>query len=347
MTSLTQPGQDGIVEFRPPVLQLQGRRLVGRVDPLLGPARRQRHARLLVVRADRAAADGGRHDQRQATHSASQIVLQPGQQAPAGRIGLVRGQRRPRRRPSCPPTRIRPGGTVSIAMRTGMRCASRTQVRSGSPWAAPTHWWRRDVADAAAEAFDMAGQRGVVAHQLDARRVADMDPLDLGLFEIAVHPERVGIDDGDPRLPRVDRSCRRAAADGSRSRSPARTGVARCRLAWPRRAPLGLHPACGGDGGGVGDPLLLLPPRRSRSAPAAAARRTGATAACCRAASTCACACAMASRKRSGSMTNSTSPLWTSWLSCTGTAVTVPDTSGATSTTCTRTRPSRVHGASM
>ncbi len=58
----------------------------------------------------------------------------------------------------------------------------------------------RDV-DAAREAADVAGQDLAVAHQLDPRRVAHLDLADVGLLEITVHPEGIGIDHGDLGLP--------------------------------------------------------------------------------------------------------------------------------------------------
>jgi hypothetical protein len=36
-----------------------------------------------------------------------------------------------------------------------------------------------------------------VTHQLDAGRIADADRGEIGLLEIAVDPERVGVDDRD------------------------------------------------------------------------------------------------------------------------------------------------------
>jgi hypothetical protein len=50
----------------------------------------------------------------------------------------------------------------------------------------------RDV-DAARNAVDMTAHDLVIAHQLDLGRVADADRLEIGLLEIAVDPERVGI----------------------------------------------------------------------------------------------------------------------------------------------------------
>jgi len=52
----------------------------------------------------------------------------------------------------------------------------------------------RDI-DGARDAADMAANDLAVAHQLDAGGVALVDPLEHGLLEIAVDPERVGIDD--------------------------------------------------------------------------------------------------------------------------------------------------------
>src|SRR5215472_13833729 len=46
----------------------------------------------------------------------------------------------------------------------------------------------RDV-DAAGDAPDMSANNLTVAHQLDAGRVAYLDPVEIGLLEIAVDPE--------------------------------------------------------------------------------------------------------------------------------------------------------------
>ena len=74
--------------------------------------------------------------------------------------------------------------------RTGIRCASRTQVKtgltSGSPKRSTSLSW---LVDTASDALDLPGQGPPVAHQLDPRRVTRLDPLDLGFFEIAVDPE--------------------------------------------------------------------------------------------------------------------------------------------------------------
>jgi len=43
----------------------------------------------------------------------------------------------------------------------------------------------------------MATNELAVAHQLDRRQVAVMDPAETGLLEIAINPERIGVDDGD------------------------------------------------------------------------------------------------------------------------------------------------------
>src|SRR5260370_26891489 len=57
--------------------------------------------------------------------------------------------------------------------------------------------------DAAGDAADMAANDLVIAHQLDAGRVAYLDRLEIGLLEIAVDPERVGVDERDLVLPDI------------------------------------------------------------------------------------------------------------------------------------------------
>jgi hypothetical protein len=42
-----------------------------------------------------------------------------------------------------------------------------------------------------------------IAHQLDLGRVADADRREIGLLEIAVDPERVGIDERDDVCPDI------------------------------------------------------------------------------------------------------------------------------------------------
>ncbi len=54
----------------------------------------------------------------------------------------------------------------------------------------------RDV-DATGDAADMATNELAVAHQLDGRRVAVMDPAETGLLEVAIDPEGIGVDEGD------------------------------------------------------------------------------------------------------------------------------------------------------
>ena len=54
----------------------------------------------------------------------------------------------------------------------------------------------RDV-DATGDTSDMATNELAVAHQLDRRRVAFMDPAETGLLEIAIDPEGISVDDGD------------------------------------------------------------------------------------------------------------------------------------------------------
>src|SRR6516165_3672381 len=57
--------------------------------------------------------------------------------------------------------------------------------------------------DATGDAVDMPAHDLAVAHQLDASWVADTDWLEIGLLEIAVHPERVGVDERDFILPDI------------------------------------------------------------------------------------------------------------------------------------------------
>ena len=54
----------------------------------------------------------------------------------------------------------------------------------------------RDV-DAARDAADTAANDLPVAHHADPGRIADVDPREIGLLEISVEPERIGVDDGD------------------------------------------------------------------------------------------------------------------------------------------------------
>ena len=60
------------------------------------------------------------------------------------------------------------------------------------------HARRRRVGDvdAARDALDVAAEDFWVAHQLDGRPVALPNPVEERLLEIAVHPERVGVDHG-------------------------------------------------------------------------------------------------------------------------------------------------------
>src|SRR5580700_493626 len=52
----------------------------------------------------------------------------------------------------------------------------------------------RDV-NATGDAVNMAVNDLVIAHQLDAGWIAYLDRLEIGLLEIAVDPERVGVDE--------------------------------------------------------------------------------------------------------------------------------------------------------
>src|SRR5215470_4773228 len=54
----------------------------------------------------------------------------------------------------------------------------------------------RDV-DAAGDAPHMSANNLTVAHQLDAGRVAYLDPVEIGLLEISIDPERIRVDDGN------------------------------------------------------------------------------------------------------------------------------------------------------
>src|SRR5580704_2885332 len=60
----------------------------------------------------------------------------------------------------------------------------------------------RDV-DGARDAVDMATNDLAVAHRFDLGRVAYADRADIDLLEIAVNPERVGVDEGDYILPDI------------------------------------------------------------------------------------------------------------------------------------------------
>ncbi len=97
------------------------------------------------------------------------------------------------------------------------------------------------------------------------------------------------------------------------------------------------------------DPRLALL-ARFPATPGRAVRGCGAPRLCaCESAVRCACSDASAwrsaSSKRARSISNSTSPAATCWLSWTWTRVSWPVTSGATWTTLALTRPSRVHGS--
>ena len=60
----------------------------------------------------------------------------------------------------------------------------------------------RDV-DGAGDAVDMAADDLGIAHQFDACWIADADWSEIGLLEITVDPERVGIDNGDDVRPDI------------------------------------------------------------------------------------------------------------------------------------------------
>ena len=91
-----------------------------------------------------------------------------------------------------------PGGTLSIAMRTGTRCARRTtgidrigigqSLRAGS---GIRH------ADAARHRGDMAEDGLRITHQLRLDAIADADPRQFGFFEVPVDPIAVGVDNRD------------------------------------------------------------------------------------------------------------------------------------------------------
>jgi hypothetical protein len=49
----------------------------------------------------------------------------------------------------------------------------------------------------------MAANDLAIAHQFHLGRVADLDPVEAGLFEIAVDPERIGVDERDLVLPDI------------------------------------------------------------------------------------------------------------------------------------------------
>src|SRR5262249_11058660 len=51
--------------------------------------------------------------------------------------------------------------------------------------------------NAASDAVDMPSSDLAVAHELDAGRVPDANRLELGLFEVAIDPERIRIHNGD------------------------------------------------------------------------------------------------------------------------------------------------------
>ena len=106
-------------------------------------------------------------------------------------------------------------GTSSRRIRTGTRCGKRIQSNVGSIWGT-----RFDDAlgigdvrgiDRVADAVDDALQLGVrVAHQGDDGAIAPLDVFQLGLLEIAIHPEGTAVDErrdggaGRTELPLID-----------------------------------------------------------------------------------------------------------------------------------------------
>src|SRR5205085_6667366 len=84
--------------------------------------------------------------------------------------------------PVMPAASTTPLGTSSIWMRTGMRWASRTQVKIGLTLAKPWPLGIRDV-DGARDAVDVAADDRRVAHQLDAGRSALAYPRQRGFLE--------------------------------------------------------------------------------------------------------------------------------------------------------------------
>ena len=62
-------------------------------------------------------------------------------------------------------------------------------------------WIRLCVRDinAAGDAADMATNQLPVAHQLDGRRVAVLDPAETGLLEVAVDPIGISVNEGNQR----------------------------------------------------------------------------------------------------------------------------------------------------
>jgi hypothetical protein len=79
-----------------------------------------------------------------------------------------------------PAERTTPGGTSSMWMRTGMRCAKRTQVKVGLRV--------RDV-DRAGDAVDAPARDLIMTHQLNLGPIAHADGSKIRLIEISVGPE--------------------------------------------------------------------------------------------------------------------------------------------------------------
>ena len=89
----------------------------------------------------------------------------------------------------------------SMWMRTGMRCARRTQVKIGLTLARP--WALSSAlvsAMRAADALDVAGDFGPPAHEADVGVVALVDVGQLRFLEVADDPEGIAVDHGELRL---------------------------------------------------------------------------------------------------------------------------------------------------
>ena len=96
-----------------------------------------------------------------------------------------------------------PSGTSSIWTRTGMRAPGapgEDRVDVGKPL--PVGLRVRNI-DAAGNAVDVTADNLAIAHQLDLGRVADADRFEIRFLEIAVDPERVGIDERDDVRPNI------------------------------------------------------------------------------------------------------------------------------------------------
>ena len=87
-----------------------------------------------------------------------------------------------------------PGGNGSRWMRTGMRCASRTQLKVGLMLASRFSLALRSRSSiAAGDALDPAGERRLAAEEPDRRLVAGGDRAELGLLEIAVDMDGIRV----------------------------------------------------------------------------------------------------------------------------------------------------------